>query len=408
MAVEAVLFDQSTLLSPKDHTVWPGVLEMLADLKAMGLRWVATSNEPSSTIGPRLQRAGLTPDALMTRSETGDRKPSPKFCNLAAQQLGLKNNQLVYVGDDDRNDAIAAIAARVLYFNARWAHPAAPPYGFDLAAPASVPAFLRLFLRRQPRWHLQLDEKDGDGNPVSTKALLSARREWNAEITNAIKGVLKRGGQNRIGPVRVDDLLLFHLLTTIYLGGLHEDVDWWTVYPSSTAGKVNDILVRFSDQYSKLFRDRFLPDLLVRHTNAETSHKVRAQGRDPGFINQANTLHLNPAHRGNIRKKHVLVLDDFTTDGYSLEAARLLLLRGGARAVTGIGIGAHYSSLKIQTPAPGLMWDPWSARQFDAKDFRSRRVDCQVDQQALKDFESLIDEMRKWKSAPKGLTPPAP
>jgi hypothetical protein len=145
--------------------------------------------------------------------------------------------------------------------------------------------FLKLFLRRTPRWHWRLDAKDADGNSVWVRTVLSARSDWRPQITSAMKGLLKQADPTQIGAVKVVDLLFYHVLTTIYLSGLQRDVDWWTHYPSSKTDKVNAVLRRLAGFLSRFFKDRFLPDLLVRHRDAVTSHRARVGGIDPGFLN---------------------------------------------------------------------------------------------------------------------------
>ena len=141
-------------------------------------------------------------------------------------------------------------------------------------------------------------------------------------------------------------------------------MDYITVYPGHLAGTSNNILADFSKRLGQVFRDRFVPDLLVRHSNAL---KSQHQGPNRNIIEQLNTIHVNPSHKGKkLAGKSVLVLDDFTTYGYSFETARQMLLCAGASNVTGVAIA------KYRTKAAFVhiknKWDAFSPHHFEAED----------------------------------------
>ncbi|MGC0344400.1 hypothetical protein [Streptomyces sp. SLBN-8D4] len=58
---------------------------------------------------------------------------------------------------------------------------------------------------------------------------------------------------------------------------------------------------------------------------------------------QAQTVHLGPGYRGKLGTKTVVVLDDFTTHGMSLEWARLLLTAAGTRRIVMLTVGKYGS-----------------------------------------------------------------
>jgi HAD superfamily hydrolase (TIGR01662 family) len=402
MSVEAVILDLDGTLLPKGtSTPTAGVPDMIRALKQLNLRLAVASNNASAGAVRRLQAAGLpydlvvAPDVIPQLRGKPEKKPSPEFCYEVLRQFRLTHsNQLLYVGDSDTTDAICAVNAGVLYANAGWSN-SGSRYGLQLNAPMAVPMLVWLFLQRQPVWHHALDVTDGDGRPVHIRTLSSARSDWNQQVTSAFKAVLKSGVAAKLGSVDAEDFLLLYLLTTIYLTGMYAAVDWWACYPSSTAGQINPKLRRFLDLYAKLFRDRFLGDLLVRHTSVVPQHQRRMRRQGVQFVDQMNSVQLNPAHRPNVRDKHVVVLDDFTTEGNSFECARLLLQHGGARQVTCVGIGSHRFLYDVQTPRAGLIWDPWQPNRFEPADFASMRQRAVEDPRASAEFLQILNNAQQ-------------
>ena len=80
----------------------PRLIETLEELRRMGLRMGVISNILSRTIVPHfLAEYGLEGymECVLTSAGTGIRKPDPAIFRLAEQAMGLKPEELVYVGD---------------------------------------------------------------------------------------------------------------------------------------------------------------------------------------------------------------------------------------------------------------------------------------------------------------------
>ena len=185
-------------------------------------------------------------------------------------------------------------------------------------------------------------------------------------LQNALRRFLKDRQDFPVGPFQFGDVVALHLLGSIYSAGLAQSTDTWTVYPGSrrTSG-ANASLAPFIANAARLFRKSYVGDLLIRHTDALDSGQTRAQGGQVGFSNQINTVQLNPAHRRKIEGKRIVVVDDFETNGYSLECARNLLLLAGAASVTCIAIGKYQMrgqgyARTVYAPQSGYSWDPFA------------------------------------------------
>lgn len=370
MGIKAVFFDlDGTLLNASGKPV-PGVVEMIQELAMLGLRWVAASNKSNAYIQRRLLGAGLNPDLVLSRENVGASKPSPEFCYQAAARLGISKNEMIYVGDDNLTDAICAINAAVLYANARWSN-AHPNYGVNLATPNDVVRFVRAFFVRDPVWYWELDATDKLGWPIDIRSVLPGAKDWDQTIGSATFEVLKRDQEVEFPKIKFSRFLLLYLLATIYLDELHDEVNTWCMIPPSGGQAHRKLLADFVQNSTKLFKANFVGDLLVRHRPAKKAAYARSSGEDPGFLNQANTLHLNQARKKAVEGKHVLVIDDFCTRGHSFECARHLLLRGGATKVTCVSVGRYGTRYEVQVARDGLQWDPWNPAAFGTGDFNT-------------------------------------
>ena len=107
---------------------YPGVVEGLAAMRAMGLPLVCVTNKPIAFTVPLLERTGLSP--WFAFSLGGDslpqRKPHPLPLLHAAQRLQVEPGQCLMLGDSI-NDALAARAAHMPVWLV--------PYGYNEGEP---------------------------------------------------------------------------------------------------------------------------------------------------------------------------------------------------------------------------------------------------------------------------------
>ncbi len=91
---------------------FPGLLEMLARLKAEGFRLAVVTNKATRFVRPHLDKAGILGyfDAIVGGDDAHAKKPDPAPIVMAAQRLGVPVTHMLMVGDSV-NDAQAARAA---------------------------------------------------------------------------------------------------------------------------------------------------------------------------------------------------------------------------------------------------------------------------------------------------------
>jgi len=101
---------------------YPGVLPTLIELIKMGLKLAVVSDAPSKEAWLRLSYINFQHlfDVVITYDETRERKPSPVPFNLALQELGLKANECLMIGDWAERDMVGAKAVGMKTVFARY------------------------------------------------------------------------------------------------------------------------------------------------------------------------------------------------------------------------------------------------------------------------------------------------
>jgi phosphoglycolate phosphatase len=100
---------------PADHTtVFPGVIEALESLKAVGVKMAICTNKPMATTTPVLEAMGLNGffDVVSCGDAVPHKKPDGRHVLHCVEQLGATPETTIMVGDSE-NDIRAAIDAGV-------------------------------------------------------------------------------------------------------------------------------------------------------------------------------------------------------------------------------------------------------------------------------------------------------
>lgn len=122
---------------------YPGIVALLAELRAAGVRVAVATNSDSRSAGVVLGAHGLDAlfDAIVTVDLVRGPKPDPASILLAVERLGVQPGEVVFVGDSSA-DMVAARAAGALAVAAGWGHqtPGIPAEAIDVVAatPADV------------------------------------------------------------------------------------------------------------------------------------------------------------------------------------------------------------------------------------------------------------------------------
>lgn len=366
--------------------------ELLYTLPGMGITLaVATNNWNKQAIRSRFLAAGHpAPDIIVTPYDVDDvKKPSPVFVRKVAELAGVSLSEIAFLGDDDNTDIFCAINAGVLPIAARYSTANKPlQYGMPAKSPQDLQCYLSTYgCQDAPYFGWVFNASCLDtGVPVDVRVLFGEHRDMG--LTRTLRSVLKDGQDVRVsgGKVPVRGIIYHYLVSQIYLSGLASEIDWIATYPGHAANSSNALLGMYSARLGALFRQRFKGDLIVRHRDAAMSHATRGDERD--IYEQFSSILVNPAYEQQIKGKAVLLLDDFTTSGSSLEAGRRMLMQAGARHVVAIAVGKFRNShwrTRIAKPwnpfepctlsrADILTFEAGGSKNTAADDYFSRRI----------------------------------
>ena len=349
----------------------PEMRELVEALPSLAIKLAVASNSRSEYYIKRRFRAARLPppDFIVTRSDVGKPKPSPQFVYRIQELADVKLREMVYIGDDDNTDTFCAINAHVLPFVAKYSQSNKPmEYGLEVRHPkAFFKDYLTTFGKQDtPYFGWRYTSPCHDTNsPIDVRVLFGDHGHLG--LTDTLVGVLKDQEDKFIGSteVSVRHLLFHYLVSQCYLSGLTLEIDFVTVYPGHKAGSINETLQEFSHTFAPVFGDRFLSDLLIRHEDAPQS---RRQGARRNIYDQFRTIRVNAKYASRIRGRGILVLDDFTTRGYSLETTRRMLLQAEAGSVVCVAIakfGSTHSKTRISKP-----WNPFVPCTLEEGDIR--------------------------------------
>ncbi|CAM5766356.1 hypothetical protein LMIY3S_01795 [Labrys miyagiensis] len=262
-------------------------------------------------------------------------KPTAAAMEFILTKHNWKPHEAMYVGNTPE-DMRTARNGKLLFLNALW-HGIDNPYGFQFESPKDIARFIDCFCPGIDDWFWALEEKDLRVYSLAPFTTMSTKYEEAKEYSRHARDTAKLIGGDPIFWGRL-------LSAAVYLSGLSEEISYITSYPGhspkSAPPVVNGALRILGDS----MRNNFIPDLIVRHSEAEKSQALR-QARKPVEVrNQINTICLNPQPTKNsggalyasspLRAgKTVLVVDDFCTEGNAFEAARTYISATGASTI---------------------------------------------------------------------------
>jgi len=326
----------------------------------------------------------------------GPAKQTTEALDELRRKLGYSANETLYVGNSE-TDMQSAVNGKTLFLNALW-YADTTEYGFRCSSPKQAGRFIDTFCLREHYWYFKIE--DGDLRvyslaPFST--YLEQYKEYSESLIETVK--LKLGDDDDV------DFWGKYLCTSTYFSGVYEAVDYICPYPGHRRGSVPRVLEVPMQTFAKCFRKRFVPDLLVRHTDAIESKRNRDS---VDHLNQLNTIRLNqkpekspgkPYAKCPVRSgKTVLVVDDILSNGLSFEAARAYLRNAGANVVCVSFLKTmkrEYRAIADFERFPGSPYDPYTFSPVTiTKTFDYRRNI--VDPAAPRELSEKLERYTNW------------
>jgi predicted amidophosphoribosyltransferase len=327
------------LVSARKDQIRAELRQVFEFLRSKGVRPIVLSNRnwkfsgagKSLTLDEALsQMYGPLKLYVTTRGDLPAFKPRRESIEALLRLEQLQAHEVAMVGMSQKDFRTAA-NSNLLFLNATWDR-RETQYGFVFESPAEIIRFVELFALKEHPWFYQIDE------PVCYRSLgpySTWYEEWR-EYSEAAERALKRVTEDR-------HFFLNTVVASLYFTGLIQKVDKIACIPGHEAGYGNPAMNDSLTLVGKIFRKNYVPDLIVRHGSARSQRMERRARREPTPEAQFTSIHLTkfPLKSGEqryltpikLRDKTILIFDDFTTHGYSFEAARYFLKQAGAEVV---------------------------------------------------------------------------
>jgi hypothetical protein len=249
------------------------------------------------------------------------------------QRLGVQPHETILVGNDDE-DMYAGVNNGLLLVRPEW-YPGEHEYGFKVSSISELTRFCELFGLRQHPIFWSVD--DGNVHVRSMGPFSTTANPDFAMFSSDARAAAKYNAGER-------QFWFLMILSSLYFSGLMHQVDFVAAFPGHDPHSISEVrkgLDALLTTLGKCFRKDYLPNLIVRHQVAIKSQTATPDQKT--FCNQLNTLHLNRRARHYDREppksdirltgKRVLVVDDFCTNGRSLDVARAYIEAAGGTAV---------------------------------------------------------------------------
>lgn len=263
-------------------------------------------------------------------------KQSGKALAYVANKLGVSKNEIIYVGRSDA-DLRAATNGQVLFLNATWYNPI-HDYGFLFDTPKDIAKFIDIFCLKEYCWGWH--GISGTAQYYALAPFSTYKPDFRLYSSDA-----RDAAKMHLG---TPDFWVKYLASSIYFSGISNNAKFITTYvghDSNNPYGLSNLMENELKGLSVSFKGKYLKDLFVRNKTAVKSQTARKEKRYIDILNQLNTVNINPLPtkvlstnekyvKNPIKKgTKILVIDDFCTEGNSLETARLYLEKLGAEVV---------------------------------------------------------------------------
>ena len=312
--------------------------EFRAFLSNNNLRLIGFSTHGGKQHESYIKRLG---GVLVTKNEVRKNKGSPLWVKYVENEFNLVHNKLVYIGYGKKKfDWLTAINSSVFYIHyGKSIHKGIRDYVLRTKSLATLLNFIELFFYEPPLFTYTRNFSE----QVGLRILFDAGVELEDHKDNRFKlqDLFTYSKSYKLGKHNKYDarsILFLTLIAQLWKEGIASRGSIWCVYPSSKKGKVSKNMEPYI-KYFKGLTGSFYKQILERKSNTIDKSLARASGNNEliKFENEFKTLEVKEEVRG----RNVIVVDDFSTTGMSLEVAKLLLEKEGAKKITLCAVGKY-------------------------------------------------------------------
>jgi len=397
LSVEDTLCPQGSV----DHSIFSEVNKLIQFFRAKNIEFVVFTNR-SWTIGSDKRALedvlkeewGDFPYFCKSNDSSIPGKPKAEATRYVLDKMGWESNETVYIGSSV-NDMRTAVNGKLLFLRATW-WVNKTDYGFEFSTPKDIARFIDTFCLRNHLWCHEIHQDNF--NFYALAPFSTYKREFTLYSADA-RSAAKHG-------LGHPDFWTSALTSSIYFSGLHKEIDYISVYPGHKAGSGNNVMDDAISIFGKCFNKNYIPDLIVRHTTATKSQTARASGEHIDFLNQLNTICLNPTPHRTAEKlyakpplkkgKTVLLIDDIATKGYSFESGRAYIEQTGAKVIMASWLKTINTDLHELSPLS--KFNPYRPNRFEAaQTLKTHSYHANVvDHLAPTELSKLFNDYKIW------------
>lgn len=408
--LKGIIFSIGDVLAPKHSINNELVLEvkkLILFLRSKGIQPVILANREVFYNGQSVE--SLFRDSVgqfpwfMTLRDNLPRKPSKGAIDHVLNTMNWDSTETAYVGCNE-DDMRTAVNAKVLFLNALWFN-SSTEYGIKFETPKEIARFVEVFCLADHLWGFSIED---DGLEMHALGTFSTYYPEFADYSSDARSAAKSGSGNL-------DFWTKYLWSRIYFSELYKEIDLITSYPGHRANYesiASSAVQEPLESFGKCFRIEYLNDLIIRHTTSVKSQTARNEGKAHliNHCNQLNTICLNPAPIKNLGKglgkpynkfslkgKTVLVVDDITTEGFSLEAARVYCKMAGASRVVLLAWLKTIKSPYCRISRLPQAFDPFNANHFtEVDEIKTYDYRNHVNRSTAAEITEKFNKYRSW------------
>lgn len=141
---------------------------------------------------------------------------------------------------------------------------------------------------------------------------------------------------------RILNLIFYYILSETSHNPIFKEVNYWGNFPSSS-GAPNQSMV-FLKEMLRITHGGSRGDdqILIRQKPTDKKHYTERNTRLKNKCSKDfDTIIINQRFKSKLKNKVVCIVDDYTTNGYSSEAAKHLLLKAGVKKVIFLAVGKY-------------------------------------------------------------------
>lgn len=167
--------------------------------------------------------------------------------------------------------------------------------------------------------------------------------EKNIEYKKEIQSILKYNYSTKIDKIKILKLFNFFILSEYFNNPIFQEVNYWGTFPSSEKSNDSTTIAYIKEVIRKVLNtSKSNKEILIRTKNSSKKHRSNQIIRNNNKCqSDFESLKINDYYREKLEGATVCIIDDYTTYGYSAEAAKNLLLQAGVKKLIVITLGKY-------------------------------------------------------------------